>query len=224
MSARAPGWTRPKVGPRQITGVLRIVLAAVAIIALIGDYGYVLGFTSFATYNFFSYFTVHSALAAVAVFVLASLVSFRHEADPAWLDQLRILVTTYLIVSGTVFFTIVIQSSSRDYVIDVPWSSQLLHFWIPFLALIDWLADSGKARLKWKSLRWVAVYPLLWGGFTLIRGPLVGWYPYFFLDPVQVSSPWETLGYCAIALALIMAIATALTGTSRIRWRTRPPL
>jgi hypothetical protein len=212
------------VGPRQIVGILRIVLAAVAIVALIGDYGYVLGFTSFATYNFFSYFTVHSALAAVVVFVLASVVSFRHQVDPAWLDQLRILVTTYLIVSGTVFFTIVIQSSSHDYVIDVPWSSQLLHFWIPLLALIDWLADSGKARLGWKSLRWVVVYPLLWGAFTLIRGPIVGWYPYFFLDPVQVGSPWQTVGYCAIALGLIVAIAALLTATSRIKWRNPPQL
>ena len=80
------------------------------------------------------------------MFALAAIVAFRRREDPPWLDVLRTLVTTYIIVSGIVFAVMVVESSSRAYRIDVPWSDQLLHFWIPAFALLDWLFDPHKNR------------------------------------------------------------------------------
>lgn len=212
-------WTVFEV--RKVFGVSRILLALVLITALIGDYDYVLGFATFVTSNFFSYFTVQSAMAGVVLFVAAAVIALRRAVDPPWLDIARTLVTSYMLVSGIVFLAIVAQSSSRDYTIEVPWSSQLLHFWIPMLAVLDWILDFGKARLGWKTLSWIVVYPLAWGTFTLIRGASVGWYPYFFLDPIQVSGPLETVFFCALALALMAGVAAALIGLSRLRWMPR---
>ena len=209
---------------RRGFGIGRLVLAVVGVVALLGYFDYVLGFATFQIYNYYSYFTVQSAMASVVAFVAAAVAAFRHEIDPPWLDWFRLLVTTYIVVSGIVFLTIVIQSSTRDYTIDVPWSSQLLHFWIPSIAVLDWLMDAGKARLPWKILVWVLVVPAIWGVFTLIRGSVVGWYPYFFLDPVQVSGPLETAIYCLVALLLFTVIAAVLTATSRLpRWAWRGP-
>jgi hypothetical protein len=202
-------------------GVARLVLAAAGITGLIGNYEYVLLFPTFAAYNVFTYFTVQSAIAAVIAFVLGAIVAFRQERDPQWLDIFRALVTTYILVSGIVFLTIVIQSSSRDYTMDVPWPSQVLHFYIPIIALLDWLTDTGKARLGWRFLRWILPYPFAWGIFTLVRGSVVGWYPYFFLDPAQVSGPLETVVYSLIAVALFLGIAALLVATSRLRWKPR---
>lgn len=211
---------------RQGFGIGRLLLAGMGVVALIGYFDYVLGFATFQIFNYFSYFTVQSGMAAVVIFVAAAFAAFRHTIDPPWLDWFRLLVTTYITVSGIVFLTIVIQSSTRDYTIEVPWSSQLLHFWIPTIALLDWLTDVGKARLPWKILVWTLVAPSIWGVFTLIRGSIVGWYPYFFLDPVQVSGPLETAIYCAVALLIFTAIASVLTKTSRLpqrSWRRPPP-
>ena len=218
MRQRAFGLSRTVFEVRKVVGVARILLALILITALIGDYDYVLGFATFVTSNFFSYFTVQSAIAAVVLFILAAGIALRRAEDPPWLDIARVLVTSYMLVSGVVFLTIVIQSSTRDYTIDVPWSSQLLHFWIPMLAVLDWLLDFGKARLGWKPLAWVVVYPVLWGAFTLVRGAWVGWYPYFFLDPVQVAGPIETVLYCALALALMTGVAAGLIALTRVRW------
>jgi hypothetical protein len=211
---------------RRVFAVGRLLLALIAVIALLGYFDYVLGFATFAIYNYLSYFTVQSGMAAVVSFVAGAIVAFRQPVDPPWLDWFRLLVTTYILVSGIVFLTIVIQSSSRDYTIEVPWSSQLLHFWIPTIALLDWLTDVGKARLPWKTLAWVLVVPSLWGAFTLIRGSIVGWYPYFFLDPAQVSGPLETVLYCLVAVLLFTGIAAILTATSRLPprpWRRPRP-
>lgn len=202
-------------------GIGRLLLAVAGITGLIGNYRYVQLFPTFAPYNVFTYFTVQSAMAAVLVFLLGAIVAFRQQQNPPWLDVLRALVTTYIIVSGIVFLTIVIQSSSRDYTIDVPWPSQVLHFYIPTIALLDWLTDTGKTRLSWRFLRWILPYPLLWGAFTLVRGSMVGWYPYFFLDPAQVSGPLETVLYSLIAVALFTAVAALLVATSRLRRRPR---
>ncbi|TFC93198.1 hypothetical protein E3T28_15380 [Cryobacterium sinapicolor] len=213
--ARAPR-TFPVHTVRRGFGIGRLLLAFLGVVALAGYFDYVLGFATFQIANYFSYFTVLSGMAAVVAFVVAAIVAFRHATDPPWLDWFRLLVTTYITVSGIVFLTIVIQSSTRDYTIEVPWSSQLLHFWIPAIALLDWLTDAGKARLPWKILAWILVVPSIWGVFTLIRGSVVGWYPYFFLDPVQVRGPLETAVYCLAALLLFTAIAAVLTATSRL--------
>lgn len=60
------------------------------------------------------------------------------------------------------------------------------------------------------------MYPVLWGVATLIRGPLIGWYPYYFLDPRQVSGPPEFVISCAVALASFSIVATALVLISRM--------
>ncbi|MBC7442815.1 MAG: Pr6Pr family membrane protein [Ramlibacter sp.] len=227
-AARRPALPR-RVGlppVRRMFGIGRLLLAATGVVALIGYFDYVLGFATFAIYNYFSYFTVQSGMAAIVAFVAGAVVAFRHVTDPPWLDWFRLLVTTYIMVSGIVFLTIVIQSSSRDYTIEVPWSSQLLHFWIPTIALLDWLTDAGKARLPWKVLAWVLSIPAIWGVFTLVRGSIVGWYPYFFLDPVQVSGPLETVLYCLAAVLLFTGIAAVLIATSRLTpqpWRRPRP-
>ena len=202
---------------RTAFALARLGLSAAGLVALIGYFQYTLGVTTFAIANFFSYFTVQSGIASVIVFVTAAVVAARRLTDPAWLDMLRAMVTTYILVSGVVYGIIVWRSSGANYSIEVPWSSQLLHFVIPICALIDWIVDPYKARLPWKYLGWVIVFPVFWLVFTLIRGPIVGWYPYFFLDARQVSGPGETVLYCLIIVAIITGIAALLTGITRLK-------
>ncbi|MEO6826131.1 MAG: Pr6Pr family membrane protein [Microbacteriaceae bacterium] len=197
---------------RWIRGIGRLLLAGVGVVALVGNFQYVLGFASFVTSNFMSYFTVQSAIAGVMMFVLGAIAAFRGAA-PRWFGAVRALVTSYMIVSGIVFAAMVIQASTLDYTIAVPWSDQLLHFWIPGFAVIDWLLDPGTVRPSGKLLGLALVYPSLWGVFTLIRGSMVGWYPYFFLDRNQVSLA-ESIAYCALCLAIVTGIVALLTMTS----------
>ena len=202
---------------RTAFALARLGLTAAGLVALIGYFQYTLGVTTFVITNFFSYFTVQSAIASVIVFVTAAVVAVRRPTDPAWLDMLRAMVTTYILVSGVVYGIIVWRSSGANYSIEVPWSSQLLHFVIPLCALIDWIVDPYKARLPWRYLGWAIVFPVFWLIFTLIRGPIVGWYPYFFLDARQVSGPGETVLYCLIIVAIITGIAALLTGITRLK-------
>lgn len=214
-------------------GGYRLALAVLELVALFGNFTYVLGFSSFVTANFFSYFTIQSAMLAVIILTAAGITALVRPYDPLWFATLRTVLMTYLVVSGIVFGLIVAQASTRSYRVDVPWSDVLLHFVVPALAMVAWLADNLIAprspATPWHTMLWVLPFPFAWLIFTLIRGGEVGWYPYFFLDPIQVGGPAGIAFFCAIVLAIFVAVTALLVGVSRwitaravARVRTRP--
>ena len=207
---------------RRSLGVFRLLVAVLEIVAIIGNYQYVLGFRFFATANFFSYFTIQSAMMAVVVLLVAGAFALLTPRDPAWLGVIRTIVTVYVLISGIVFGLIVAQASTRDYRVDVPWSDTLLHFVVPGLAIIAWATDSVTAvnvRVPWSTVGWVLVYPSLWLAYTLVRGADVGWYPYFFLDEAQVDGPVGVALYCALVLVIFLMLTAALVAINRRLWR-----
>ncbi len=207
---------------RLALGVFRVLVAVLEVVALVGNFQYVLGFRFFATANFFSYFTIQSAILAVVTLAIAAGFALRAPNDPPWLGILRTMVTVYLLVSGLVFGLIVAQASTRDYRIEVPWSDTLLHFVVPALAVIAWTTDSiigVNPRVPWPTIGWVLVFPALWLPYTLVRGADVGWYPYFFLDEAQVGGPFGVAVYCALVMVIFMAVTAVLVGINRWLWR-----
>jgi hypothetical protein len=131
----------------------------------------------------------------------------RRIPEPDWASAARMLITSYLTVAGIVFGLLAAQAAERDYRLDVPWSDQLLHFWIPGFALADWLLAPGRHRVPWRFSYLVLGYPLIWGMVTMVRGSIVGWYPYFFLDPAQVSGPLEQAFYLALVGVILLALS-----------------
>lgn len=201
-------------------GVLRLLAAAVGVAALIGRFLYGQGFITFSVGNYFGYLTHQSNIAAVVMFAAGGVMMLRGIPEPEWASAGRMLITSYLTVAGIVFALLAAQAAERDYRLDVPWSDQLLHFWLPGFALADWLLSPGRHRVPWRFSYLVLGYPLIWGMITMVRGSIVGWYPYFFLDPYQVATIGEFAGYSAASLALFSAIGTLLN----LAARAVPPL
>ena len=207
---------------RRLLGVFRLLIAALEIVALIGNFQYVLGFRLFATANFFSYFTVQSAFAAVATLAIAAAFALFAPRDPEWLGVLRTMVTVYVLISGIVFAVIVAQASTRDYRMEVPWSDTVLHFVVPALALTAWTVDAVMAvnpRVPWSTVGWVLVLPSVWLVYTLFRGADVGWYPYFFLDEAQVGGPVGVALYCLLVIVIFVTLTAGLVALNRALWR-----
>jgi hypothetical protein len=191
-------------------GALRLIAAAVGIAALIGRFIYGRDFVTFSVGNYFGYLTHQANIAAVGMFVAGGVMMLRGSREPGWASAGRMLITSYLAVAGIVFGLLAAQAAERDYRLDVPWSDQLLHFWIPGFALLDWLLAPGRHRVSWRFSALVLGYPLVWGIVTMIRGSIVGWYPYFFLDPFQVAGVGEFALYSIAALLLFSTLATLL--------------
>jgi hypothetical protein len=213
---------------RAAFGALRLGMAMLCLVALVARFVWGLGSATFTAGNFFAYLTVQSNMGFVVVSVITGVIGLRGTNDPAWLDTMRASVLSLTVSSGVVFGFLIEQAGARGFRIDVPWSDQVLHFWLPTIALLDWIIAPGRRRALWRAVVIVLVFTVGWGLVTLVRGPIVGWYPYFFLDPAQVSGPGEFFLFGALALTLFGGISSGLVAISRTRplyerWATREP-
>jgi hypothetical protein len=204
---------------RSVIGGLRLAAAAAGVLALIARFLYGASFRSFVSTDFFGYLTVQSNIAAIAVNVAAGTLALRGQTESRRFSELRAAVTCFLLVAGIVFGILASQAPAQGYRLDVPLSDQVLHFFLPTFALVDWLVFSGRQRVRWRTALWMLAYPLVWGVATIIRGQIVGWYPYFFLDPAQAGYPVSFLLYSAVALGLFLAVGLGLIAATRT-----PPL
>lgn len=202
---------------RSIFALTRLAAAAACLAALIHRLAWGLSSQTIAGQNFFAYLTVQSNCAFVMLLVVAGVIAFRRPADPRWLTIALAMVLTWTITAGLAFALIVWQAGIRGIRVDVPWSDQLMHFWLPACTALAWLLTPGHRRVSWWVVPASLAYPLLWGAVTMWRGPLIGWYPYYFLDPRQVSGFGEFAVTAAVALAIFAAVATVLVIISRVR-------
>ncbi len=153
--------------------------------------------------NFFSFFTIQSNLFAAAV-LLWGATHDQERRDPAAVDLVRGAAALYLGITGVVY-GVLLAGYQEQLQTTIPWVDTVLHRVIPVVLGVDWLLDPPTTRL---ALRWATVwlvYPLLYAVYSLVRGPIVDWYPYPFLDPDEVG------GYAGVALYCVgVAVGSAL--------------
>lgn len=211
---------------RATFGALRLFMAAACLVALVFRFLWGLGSATFTPGNFFAYLTIQSSMLFLVVTVIAAIVALRGQDDAPWLDLARASVLSCTVSSGIIFALIIEQSGERGFRIDVPWSDVVLHFVLPAVAVLDWIIGPGRGRAPWRSIVFVLVFMIGWGLVTLVRGPIVGWYPYFFLDPAQLANAGQFFFFGSIAVLLFGGISTALVAVSRTmplaeRWAAR---
>jgi hypothetical protein len=131
--------------------------------------------------NFFSYFTIESNILAFIVFLVSAFYMFAGKKSSK-LDFFRGAATLFMIVTGIVF-AVLLSGIEGAKLTAVPWDNAVLHYIIPIAAAIDWIIDPPHRRISFRrGLLWLT-YPVVYVVYSLIRGPIVGWYPYPFLDP-----------------------------------------
>ncbi|MEC5179728.1 Pr6Pr family membrane protein [Arthrobacter sp. CG_A4] len=96
----------------------------------------------------------------------------------------------YMTITGIVYSLLL---SDVEVNTPIPWVNVVLHFTIPTVMVIDWLVDLPRIRVSLReSLIWLA-FPLLYLVYSLLRGPIVGWYPHPFLAlGTTATRPWRS--------------------------------
>jgi hypothetical protein len=183
-----------------LAAFLAIVLASSAAAA-----NAVEGGGQFDPTRFYAYFTIQSNL----IGMVALLWAFRRRNAPPSraLDLFRGAAAAYLTVT---FFVVILFLQDVDVQLQVLWIDAVLHRIFPVIVVLDWLIDPPDTRLRYRdALLWL-IYPLVWLGFTLVRGAADGWYPYPFLDPanggygvVAAYVVGITLGFLALSAVYI---------------------
>ncbi|MEO7146705.1 MAG: Pr6Pr family membrane protein [Terrimesophilobacter sp.] len=191
--------------------LFRYGFAVLGLVGLAAQYIYnVANIPDYKPANFFSFFTVESNIIAMVTLFVAAGYAWR-GALPTWVQYLRGAATIYMTVTG-ITYSLLLRNVEVDTA--VPWVNLVLHYIIPIVMIIDWLVDLPPFRIRVRSaMVWLA-YPLLYLGYSLIRGPIVDWYPYPFLDP-------RPAGYMPVIVISIAIAVGALLLALLMSWTTR---
>jgi len=209
-------------GMRQFFGVLRLVAAVAIAAAIVGQFAKSLSLVADPAafvVNFVSFFTILSNLLGAIVLVAAAVYAFRGRDDSPGFAIVRACATTYL-TTTLVVFNLLLRDLALDQAATVPWSNEILHVWAPLYVLLDWVFAPGRRPVPWRRLWTVAIFPLAWAAYTMIRGAITGWYPYPFLNPaVQPGVGYDgVLVYIVAIAAFILLVGAGVIAVSRSAW------
>ncbi len=151
--------------------------------------------------RFVSYFTILSNL---LVALTTTSLALGQDAYPRWWRVLRLNAVVCITVTGLVHWFLLrplLHLSGADWVAD-----KLLHVLVPLLAAAGWVAFGPRRRVEAGLLLPSLAFPVGWLVYTLVRGAVVDWYPYPFLD-VSLHGWGSALLACAGVAVLLLALS-----------------
>ncbi len=212
---------------RRTLALPRLAFALLAIVAIVAQYAHRANPSAFYTANFFSYFTNESNLFATALLLYGAYRGLRPDgwsstatdgskADgPRAYDLLRGAAVIYMVITGAVFVLLLSGSAPS-----VPWANAVVHYLMPIVIVLDWLVDPPRSRIAWhRTWRWL-IFPVVYFGYTLIRGAITGWYPYPFFDVTSNGYGRVLADGMGILIAMIAVGAATRRAGNRLRART----
>lgn len=166
--------------------------------------------------NFFSFFTIESNILAALVMLIVGFGALAGAKAYRTFAFIRGAATLYMVITGIVF-ALLLAGLEQRLQVTVPWINVVLHYIMPIVMLVDWLLFPPKFAFTFRqTLLWL-IFPLLYLVYSLVRGSLVGWYPYPFLDVSQVG--WVSVVIMSIMIAVGAAFLAWLLALRTSRGR-----
>lgn len=208
------------VEPRTANGlgaVLRVGFGALGLAAVIYQLGIQINAGSPVT-NFLSFFTIESNILAGVVLLVSGLLPL--EKRPASWDNLRGATTLYMVATGIVYNTLLLDVDVGNL---ASWVNNVTHRVMPLVMLADWLIAPPRDRIERRSTLLWLIFPLVYCAYSLIRGPLVDFYPYPFIDP-RLDGGYGKVVISVVGLTVafgLLALLIAWVGNRMSEQRSR---
>lgn len=157
--------------------------------------------------RFFSFYTI---LTNMLVAICFTLLLFQKSKWYTFFSSPKTLtaITVYIVIVGAVYNLVlrnIWQPQGMQLLVD-----ELLHSVDPVLFLLFWIFFVNKSELKWKNVFPWLIYPLVYLIYILIRGSFANWYPYPFVDVIQlgyskvlINSVLLSITFIAVSLVFI---------------------
>ncbi len=185
--------------------VARAVIALAIVVALFTQLVLASDNPAFSPFNFFSYFTVLSNISAVVVLSMLAARPGQDREFHVW----RGASTLYMAVTLVVYVTVLLPLET-DVGVSEPWIDWIIHGIGPLFMVVDWAVNRPQEQISWSDFGKWLIFPAVYMVYTLIRGPIVDWYPYPFIDPRPPHSYGEVAVGSVIVLLAILLIGSAL--------------
>jgi hypothetical protein len=127
--------------------------------------------------RFFSYFTIESNL---LVAITSGMLALRPRRDGTLFRILR-LDALFGITVTLVVYSVLIAPQHDPHGVNA-WTNAGLHYVVPSMAMVGWLAFGPRPRIDENTLMLALIWPTLYIAYTIWHGEVSGWYPYPFID------------------------------------------
>ena len=165
------------------------------------------------TINYFSFFTTIGNILVALAMTLPWLAPRSRLAQWLLRPSVRTVIVAYIIVVGLVYHLML-----RNLYNPQGWRLAcviILHYVIPPLFIIDWLAFVQKRHLSWKILFGALALPVLYIAWTLVHGAFTGFYPYPFINVARFGYA-QVLMTVGAMIAAFVCLVLGLVGIGRL--------
>ena len=163
--------------------------------------------------EYFTFFTIISSLLAGVALTVAGLNALRNKPETKFFTLFRLTMAASMVIVGVIYNALLVDAEPNVLDKGYVWPempNQILHTWMPIIIFLEWLIVRTAFPLKLKSVFWVLVYPLTWLAFYIVRGLLISYYPYPFLDPNGVGGVSNMIQWILIIAAFFIVLAVTL--------------
>ncbi len=187
---------------------MRMFFGGLALVAILVQFLNGFSNSAYIPVNFFHFFTIEANLLASVLFVYLALRMMQGK-NYVHLHWLRGASTLYMVITG-IIYVMLLSGLEVSLQTTIPWVNIILHYVMPVVVLLDWVFDRPAVPITYdRAMKWL-FFPVLYAGYSLIRGEFVGWYPYPFLNPMDggyLRVMTTMLGILIVAILLAFAVA-----------------
>ncbi|MCI0633628.1 MAG: Pr6Pr family membrane protein [Actinobacteria bacterium] len=166
-------------------------------------------------FNVFCFFTIQSNLIVAITCLLLALDPTRSSTV---FRVFRLTGIVAIAITGVVYHSALkglLDLSGWELVAD-----EVLHTVSPIIAVAGWLVFGPRGLTSRRIVWWTLAFPACWFVFTLIRGEIVGFYPYPFVDVIDIGYA-RMLVNAAVVAVLYLGVAAGAHLLDRRLGRSR---
>lgn len=169
-------------------------------------------------FNVFCYFTVQSNI--IVGVTTALLASGPHRSSTVF-RVFRLAGLIGITITGVVFHLVL--KGLQDLKGAAATADLLLHTVVPVLAVLGWLLFGPRRLTSWRVAALALLFPLGWLAFALVRGELIGFYAYPFIDVRVLGYPRVLVNVVLVGLLFFTLAAGAIFVDRRLPRHARIP-
>jgi len=158
--------------------------------------------------EYFAFFSIVSAIGVGVLLIVAGVLRLREVPETTLLTILRLTGAASMIVVAVVYHALISDAAPDPRDIGYDWPvipNDVIHTWAPIAIALDFLLSTSGRALRLRQAFWVAVFPLTWLAFSVVRGLIDGWWPYWFIDPNGEGGVGSMIAY-VLAIAAFFVI------------------
>jgi hypothetical protein len=96
-----------------------------------------------------------------------------------------------------------------------------VHTIIPIAGVLDWFIWAPKRKLPFTITFWWMIWPAVYSIFSIVRGAIIGFYPYPFYNPGAQGGYGGVALWCLVLVVAFFVLAVLVWGLGNLRQRGR---